>query len=87
MSREPSSKNDDLGILDVVHIAEQVVLRQRHVEVVSTVRERTEETLGLGAPLVVVRRVEVLDAVLGRELDVVDGVVRMRVRPRNEDRT
>lgn len=87
VGREPGTKDNNLGILDVVHIAEQVILRQRHVEVVSTVRERAEETLGLGAPLVVVRWVEVLDAVLGRELDVVDSVVRMRVRAGNKDRT
>ena len=38
VGREPGTKDNNLGILDVVHIAEQVVLRQRHVEVVSTVR-------------------------------------------------
>lgn len=87
MSGETSTNNDNLGVLDIVDISEQVILRQRHVEVVSAVRKRAEEAFGLRAPLVVVRRVEVLDTVLGRELDVVNGVVRMRVRPRNEDRT
>ena len=87
MCGEPGAKDDHLSVLDVVHITEQVVLRQRDVEVASTVRQCAEDALGLGAPLVVVRRVEVLDAVLGRELDVVDSVVRMRVRAGNEDRT
>ncbi len=84
--REPGADEDNGRVREVAHVTGKVVLGQREVEVGASVRDRGRQALRLRATLVVVRRVEVLDAVLRGVLHA-RRVVRIRVRARNENRT
>lgn len=67
MSREPGADDDRLGLLNIRGGVIVEVLRcEVRLPVVAAVRESGGETRGFRAALLVVRRVEALDTVLGR---------------------
>lgn len=63
MCRETCADDNDLGGGDHRHVAEQVIVGERHVEVLSSVTQLAEKTVGLWSPLRVVRRIETLHAI------------------------
>lgn len=85
---EPWPQDDDRGILDIVHVAEEVVGAEADCEGRPAVGQLLEEPHRLWAAFVVVRRVEPLRAVFGLVLDVrSDVIISVGVGSRHEHGT
>jgi len=88
MSGKSSTKDDDLSVLNVRHVAEEIIRIELDVERGSTIRELRDQPLGFWSSFIIIGWIEQFGSILGRISNLrADVVIRIGIRSRNHNGT